>query len=90
LANLAALEEDGKLLNVAKRQSSASLDDSILIIDVQEPLYAHVARVTRNAIDATAALEIALDTFGRRLVESKPWQKKLFKDSLGALCKSML
>ena len=73
LANLAALEEDSKLLNVAKRQSPASFDDSISIIDVHEALCAYVARVTRNAIDVTAALEIALDILGKCLVESKPW-----------------
>ena len=85
LANLAALEEDRKSLNAPERQSIADFDDAISVIDVQEALYAHVVLVTRNAIDATAAHEIALDTFGKRLVDSRPSQKKQLKDGLGAL-----
>jgi nuclear pore complex protein Nup133 len=85
LANLAAVEGDGETLNVPERQSIAKFDHSISIMDIQEALYAHVVPVTRNAIDATAAHDIALDTFGKRVVASKPSQKKLLKDGLGAL-----
>jgi nuclear pore complex protein Nup133 len=85
LANLAALEEDGKTVNAPERQSIAKFDNAISIMDIQEALYAHVLPLTRNAIDATAAHEIALDTFGKRVVGSKPSQKKLLKDGLGAL-----
>jgi nuclear pore complex protein Nup133 len=85
LANLAALEEDGKTLNAPERQNIAPLDNAISIMDIQEALYAHVAPVTRNAIDVTAAHEIALDTFGKRVVGSKPSQRKLLKDGLGTL-----
>jgi nuclear pore complex protein Nup133 len=85
LANLAALEEDGKTLNAPERQSIAKFNHSISIMDIQEALYAHVVPVTRNAIDTTAAHDIALDTFGKRVVASKPSQTKLLKDGLGAL-----
>ena len=71
------------MLNVAKRQGIAtSFDDAISIADVQEALYTHVATVARNAIGGTAALEIAHDIFGKRLVESKPSHRKPFKDGL--------
>jgi nuclear pore complex protein Nup133 len=85
LAQLAALEEDHKILNSPERQSIATFDDAISITDIQDALYAHVGPVTRNAIDATAAHEIALDTFGKRLVHSRPSQKKLLKEGLGLL-----
>lgn len=85
LAHLAALEEDHKKLNLPERQSITRFDDSISIMDIQDALYAHVVPVTRNAIDATAAHEIALDTFGKRLVHSRPSQKKLLKEGLGVL-----
>ena len=85
LANLAALEEDRNALNAPERPSIEKFDNAITMMDIQEALYAHVLPVTRNAIDATAAHEIALDTFGKRVVESKPSQKKLLKDGFAVL-----
>ena len=85
LASLAALEEDDKTVHGPERPSIAEFDKAISMMDIQEALYAHVVPLTQNAIDATAAHEIALDTFGKRVVASKPSQRKLLKDGLGAL-----
>lgn len=84
LANLAAREKDPK---VPGEISTSRFNNAVLLIDIQENLYAHVLPVTRNAIDATAAHEIALDTFGKRVVAAKSAAKALLSAGLIALVK---
>ena len=86
LADLAAQERGQKPVDKLVAPSMARYDDALSLLDIQDQVLAHVFPMVKDAIDAKAAYEIALDTFGKRVVGTKPSATKgLLSDSLEAL-----
>ena len=86
LADLAAAEKRQKgAPPQMETMDTSKFDQGIQFTRIQDRVYQHVLPVTKNTIDETAAQEVALDTFGQRVVEKKPATRRSLNVALGAL-----
>jgi nuclear pore complex protein Nup133 len=87
LANLAASETDSKSTTVNSDISIKQFDNRLALLEIQDRLLAHILPSIGPVIDAAGAQQVALETFGKRVVGDKkyPALKALLNDGLGIL-----
>ncbi|ERF75645.1 hypothetical protein EPUS_04625 [Endocarpon pusillum Z07020] len=87
LTNIAAVETNQKDPRKEVRISTKKFDDRLALLDIQARVQAHMLPSIGPVIDDAGARQVALETFGRRVVGEKryPALKALLNDGLGLL-----
>jgi len=81
LAKLASLAAAG----APDRKDTAIYDHGLTLITIQEQIYVHIKAEVGDAVDEKAAQDLAMETFGTRVVAKMPALKRLLKAALKAL-----
>lgn len=85
LTRLAAWEKSAAFEQSDVREEIKRLDDYAEISMIQELVYEHVLPALRGAIDQKAELELAMDHFGKHIVNDKPSLHEILEDALAKL-----
>jgi nuclear pore complex protein Nup133 len=87
LARLATVETHPNTTTSKSDFSTKKLDDCLALLDIQDRLHGHISSAIGPVIDATGARQVALETFGKRIVGDKKYSalKGLLNDGLGML-----
>ena len=87
LASIAAGETDRGATTNEPQSSTKRFDDRLALLDLQSRVHAHISPSIGPVIDDTGAKQVALETFGKRIVGDKkfPALRALLNDGLGLL-----
>jgi nuclear pore complex protein Nup133 len=85
LTRLATWEKTGRPKNEDGHGSIRKLDDLAEIGGIQELVYEHILPALHGAIDQRAALELAMDHFGKHVVANRPALRELLEDALARM-----
>ncbi len=87
LTKIAAVETDQKTTTKDSKISTKKFDDRLLLLDLQSRVQTHILPSIGPVIDDSGARQVALETFGKRIVGNKkhPALRALLNDGLGLL-----